>query len=308
MQKPRALVPGDRVALVAPASPFDRDDFERGLVELRALGFEPVYDERVFARRGYTAGDADLRAAAFMDAWCDPSVSALVAVRGGYGSVHLLPLLPPDVIRSQPKLFVGYSDTTSILTFLTQRCALVAIHGPMIERRISLGPDGYDRESFLACLTRAEPMGELAPAGLVPIRDGEAVGPLTGGTLTQLVASLGTPYAFDPPKDSVLFLEDVAERPYRLDRMVTQLRLAGIFERVKAVIWGQMPGCDEPAGSPTARQVIAEMFQRFQGPVVFNFPSGHSVAPAMTLPLGVRVRVIAGQRTMINVEEAAVTP
>lgn len=308
MQKPRALVPGDRVALVAPASPFDRDDFERGLVELRALGFAPVYDERVFARRGYTAGDADLRAAAFMDAWCDPSVSALVAVRGGYGSVHLLPLLPPDVIRSQPKLFVGYSDTTSILTFLTQRCALVAIHGPMIERRISLGSDGYDRESFLACLTRAEPMGELAPAGLVPIRDGEAVGPLTGGTLTQLVASLGTPYAFDPPKDSVLFLEDVAERPYRIDRMVTQLRLAGIFERVRAVIWGQMPGCDEPAGSPTARQVIAELFQRFQGPVVFNFPSGHSIAPAMTLPLGVRVRVIAGQRTMINIEEAAVTP
>jgi muramoyltetrapeptide carboxypeptidase len=307
MQKPRALRPGDRVALVAPASPFEREEIDRGASELRALGFEPTYDERVFARRGYTAGAADLRAAAFMDAWCDPSIAALIAVRGGYGSVQLLPLLPPDVIRTHPKLFVGYSDTTSILTFLTQRCGLVSIHGPMIERRIARGPDGYDRDSFLACLTRPEPLGELAPAGLVPLRDGEAVGPLTGGTLTQLVASLGTPYAFEPPDGSVLFLEDIGERPYRIDRMLTQMRLAGVFDRVRAVVWGQMPRCDEPGGNPTAREVVAELFQRFHGPVVFGFPSGHSVSPAVTLPFGVRVRVIAGQRTLIVIEEPAVT-
>lgn len=306
MQKPRALRTGARIALVAPASPFAREEFDRGAAELRAIGFEPVYDDRVFARRGYTAGDADLRAAAFMDAWCDGSVGALVAVRGGYGSVQLLPLLPPDIIRSHPKLFVGYSDTTSLLTFLTQRCGLVAVHGPMIEGRLACGAAGYDRESFLACLTSVEPMGELAPPGLVPLRDGEAVGPLAGGTLTQLVASLGTPYAFDPPQGSVLFLEDVGERPYRLDRMITQLRLAGVFERVRGIIWGQMPRCDEPDGAPVARDVISEMFQRFHGPVVFGFPSGHSVSPSISLPLGVQVRLIAGQRTMIVVEEAAV--
>jgi muramoyltetrapeptide carboxypeptidase len=265
-----------------------------------------VYDERVFARTGYTAGDAELRAAAFMDAWCDPEIAALIAVRGGYGSVHLLPLIAPDVIRSHPKVFVGYSDTTSILTFLTQQCQLVAIHGPMIDRRLSRGPEGYAPDSFLACLTRPEPMGEIAPAGLVPLRDGEAVGLLTGGTLTQIVASLGTPYAFDPPQGSVLFLEDVGERPYRIDRMVTQLRLAGIFERVRAVIWGQMPGCDEPAGSPSAREILATLFRRFQGPVVFGFPSGHTTSPSLTLPLGVSVRVFAGHRTMISIEEAAV--
>lgn len=307
MLKPRALQPGDRVALVAPASPFEREEFDRGLDELRALGFEPSFDDRVFARRGYTAGDAHLRAAAFMDAWCDPTIAALIAVRGGYGSVQLLPLIAPDVIRSHPKAFVGYSDTTSLLTFLTQRCGLVAIHGPMIDRRISAGPEQYDRESFLACLTHDEPMGEIAPSGLVPLRDGEAVGVLTGGTLTQLAASLGTPYAFDPPHGSVLFLEDVAERPYRIDRMVTQLRMAGIFDRARAIIWGQMPGCDEPAGSPVVRDVLAELFHRFNGPVVFGFPSGHSVAPSLTLPFGVSARVIAGQRTMIVIEEAAVT-
>jgi muramoyltetrapeptide carboxypeptidase len=306
MLKPRALRPGDRVALVAPASPFERDEFDRGIAEIEALGFEPAYDERVFARRGYTAGDADLRAAAFMDAWCDPSVAALIAVRGGYGSVQLLPLLPPDVIRASPKLFVGYSDTTSLLTFLTQRCGIVAVHGPMIERRLAGGPESYDRRTFLACLTEAEPMGELSPAGLMALRDGEAVGPLTGGTLTQLVASLGTPYAFDPPHGAVLFLEDVGERPYRIDRMVTQLRLAGIFERVRAIVWGQMPGCDEPDGMPSAREVVAELCQRFHGPVLFGFPSGHATTPAMTLPFGVSVRVIAGQRTMMLVEEAAV--
>lgn len=307
MRKPKALRPGDRVALVAPASPFDRDELERGVAELRALGFEPVYDDRVFARCGYLAGDADLRAAAFMDAWRDPSVSALLAVRGGYGSIQILPLVSPDLIRAQPKLFVGYSDTTSILTFLTQQCGLIAIHGPMIDRRIAHGPDGYDRASFLACVARPEPMGELAVAGLIPIRDGEAVGVLSGGTLTQLVASLGTPYAFDPPHGSVLFLEDVAERPYRIDRMVTQLRLAGIFERVRGIIWGQMPRCDEPSGSPTAQELIGDLFRRFHGPVVFGFPSGHSIDPCMTIPLGVRVRLIAAQRTMIVVEEAAVT-
>ena len=307
MQKPRALRAGDRVALVAPASPFDRDEFDRGVDELRSLGFEPWFDDRVFARRGYTAGDADLRAAAFMDAWCDPTVAALIAVRGGYGSVQLLPLIAPHVIRAHPKVFIGYSDTTSLLTFLTQSCGLVAIHGPMIDRRISGGTEKYDRESLLACVTRAEPMGELAPHGLVPLRDGEAVGRLTGGTLTQLVASLGTPYAFDPPHGSVLFLEDVAERPYRLDRMVTQLRLAGIFDRARAIIWGQMPGCDEPSGTPSAREVLAEVCHRFNGPVIFGFPSGHSVGPSLTLPFGVNVRVVAGQRTMIIIEEAAVS-
>lgn len=306
MLKPRALRPGDRVALVAPGSPFERDEFDRGVDELRALGFEPSYDERVFARHGYTAGNADLRTAAFMDAWCDPTIAAVMAVRGGYGSVHLLPLVAPDVIRSHPKMFVGYSDTTSLLTFLTQRCGLVAIHGPMIDRRIAGGPERYERDSFLACVTRPEPMGEIAPHGLVPLRDGEAVGRLTGGTLTQLTASLGTPYAFDPPPGSVLFLEDVAERPYRIDRMVTQLRLAGVLDRARAIIWGQMPGCDEPSGTPTAREVVSELCHDFNGPVVFGFPSGHSVGPSMTLPFGVNVRVIAGQRTMIIIEEAAV--
>lgn len=307
MLRPRALRPGDRVALVAPASPFDRDEFERGVAEIASLGFEPVFDDRVFARRGYLAGDPDVRASAFLDAWRDPSVRALVAVRGGFGSVHLLPRLPTDELRRDPKLFIGYSDTTALLNFLVLRCGIVAVHGPMIEGKLARGEEGYDRASLIACITRAEPAGEVGPRGQLPIRDGEAAGALVGGTLTQIVASLGTPFAFDPPRGCVLFLEDVGERPYRIDRMVTQLKQAGVLERAAAVVWGQMPRCDEPGGELSIRTVIEDLFREFHGPVTFGFPSGHTTSPMVTLPFGVRARVIAGQRTALTIEEAAVS-
>jgi muramoyltetrapeptide carboxypeptidase len=308
MLKPRALRPGDRVALVAPASGFARDDLDRGAEELRALGFDPVYDDRVFARSGYVAGAPSIRAAAFLDAWEDDSIRALIAVRGGYGSVQLLPLLPIDRLRRRPKLFVGYSDTTSLLTLLTQHAGMVAVHGPMIEGRLAMADAGYDRRSFLACLTRAEPMGELSPDGVVALRPGEAAGVLTGGTLSQLTASLGTPYAFDPPDGCILFLEDVAERPFRLDRMVTQLRYSGILARARAVVWGEMPRCDEADGILPARTVLGELLADFPGPVLFGFPSGHTTGRCWTLPFGVRARVTAGPRPTLSIDEAAVQP
>src|SRR6266568_2858049 len=133
MLKPRALRTGDRIALVAPASPFARDAFDAGAAELRGLGFDPVFDQSVFARTRYTAGDPALRAAAFRRAWTDPSIAALMAVRGGYGSVQLLPLLDASELRRTPKAFIGYSDNTSILTWLTLYCGIVAFHGPMLE-------------------------------------------------------------------------------------------------------------------------------------------------------------------------------
>jgi muramoyltetrapeptide carboxypeptidase len=306
MIRPRALRPGDRVGLVAPASAFERVELDRGVAELDGLGFEAVYDERVFARGAYTAGDAALRAEAFLDHWGDESIRALIAVRGGYGSVHVLPRLPIERLRRTPKLFVGYSDTTSLLTVLTQQAGIVAAHGPMIEGRFARGEAGYDRRSFLACVSRAEPMGELAPEGLIALRAGEAEGPLTGGTLAQLVASLATPFAFDPPNGCVLFLEEVAERPYRLDRMVTQLRLSGILARASAIVCGELPRCDERPEGPLARDVIGRLLADFPGPVLFGFPSGHTTGPAWTIPFGVRARVLAGERPSLVIEEPAV--
>src|SRR5687767_1433883 len=139
MRKPRALAEGDRIAIVAPASPFDRDEFDRGVEEIRRLGFEPAYDESVFARRSYVAGPPEIRAAAFQAGWDDPAIAGVIAVRGGYGSAQILPLLDAHAVRLSAKCFVGYSDLTAMLTFLTLTCGVVAFHGPMLEKRLARG-------------------------------------------------------------------------------------------------------------------------------------------------------------------------
>lgn len=305
-RRPRALRPGDRIAVVAPASTFPVDEFHAGLAELRALGFDPVQDDSVFDVDGFEAGTPGVRARALTRALSDPAIAGLVCVRGGYGSVKLLPLLDAAAVRDAGKPFVGYSDLTALLTFCTLHCGVVAFHGPMLAGRLSRGEAGYDRSSFMRVLTEPQPLGELSPPRLETLTPGEAAGPLLGGTLTQLVASLGTPFAFDPPAGHVLFLEDVHERPYRLDRMLTQLGLAGILARASAIVFGEMVGCDEPGGAPTARDAVTRVLRGFPGPVLFGFPSGHTTGPAMTLPLGVRARAIAGPRPALVIEDAAV--
>jgi muramoyltetrapeptide carboxypeptidase len=305
MRKPRALRAGDRIAIVAPASGCGREAFDSGVAELRRLGFDPTWDEAVFVRSTFTAGTAAARAEAFARAWRDPSVAALVALRGGYGSVHLLPLLHDLDPAKQPKLFIGYSDNTSIMTWLNCHAGVTALHGPMIDGRLARGASGYDESSFLALLQGGKGL-RLAPDGLVVVRGGEAAGPMFGGTLTQLTASLATPYAFAPPDGCVLFLEDVNERPYRLDRMLTQLALSGILSRARALVFGEMRGCDEPDGRATALDVVRSFAEGFAGPVIFGFPSGHTNGPCWTLPLGVVCRVVTAPRPGVTVEESPV--
>ncbi|HUU34384.1 MAG TPA: LD-carboxypeptidase [Vicinamibacterales bacterium] len=304
-RRPRRLQPGDRVALVAPASPTKTEDLERGADELRALGFEPVCDERVRARHGYVAGLPALRASALADAWRDPAIRGIIAVRGGYGSQQVLPLLDPRWLVADPKVFIGYSDLTALLAWQVTH-GLVAFHGPMVEGRLAEGPSGYDRASLLAAVTRPVAMGTLAPASLEVFRPGEAGGVLMGGTMTQLAALLGTPFACIPREPTILFLEDVGERPYRLDRLLSQLHQAGMFRHVTGVLLGVFPGCDESGGGPTARAVLADLFANFPGPVVFGFPSGHTNGPTTTLPLGVGVRLLAGGAPALSIQEPAV--
>jgi muramoyltetrapeptide carboxypeptidase len=307
MLKPRALRPGDRIAVVAPASPFARDEFDAGIGELRRLGYEPTFDESVFARTRYTAGDAALRAAAFRRAWDDDDVTALIAVRGGYGSVQMLPLLDAAAIRRRPKAFIGYSDNTSLLAWLTGHCGIVSFHGPMIEGRLAKGESAYDRDSFTRVVTDTAPAGAMTHPQLEVLRSGEAAGMLVGGTLTQLLASLGTPYAFDPPGGHVLFVDEVAERPYRIDRMLTQLRLSGILARASAVVFGELPRCDEPGpAGPAIKAIVADLLDDFPGPVLFGLPSGHTTGACMTLPFGVRARVVTAPVPALIIEEAAV--
>jgi muramoyltetrapeptide carboxypeptidase len=306
IRKPPALRQGDRIAIVAPASPFVRDELEAGAAELARLGFEPVIDERVYARERYVSGPPELRAAHLADAWADPSIAALVCARGGYGSVQVLPLLDAAAFRRTPKIFLGYSDVTSVLTWLTQAVGCVAFHGPMVAGRFSHGPARYDQATLLAAVSRTEPIGRLSPPSLEIVQPGEGAGPLLGGTLTQLVASLGTPFAFDPPAGHVLFLDEVNERPYRLDRMLVQLALSGLVARASAIVFNELPNCDEPEGGVHAIDTIRSVLRGFEGPIVRGFPSGHTPGAAMTLPFGVRVTVSARSTPALIVEEAAV--
>ena len=305
MIRPRALRPGDRIAIVSPASPFSRDELDAGVTELRQLGYDPVFDDAIFETHLFSSGTAASRAASFRRAWSDPGIAALVAVRGGYGSVELLPLLAGWKPQQAPKLFIGYSDNTSLLSWLTCQCGMTALHGPMLERRLARGQDGYDRASFSALVEGKGAGLEMAPDGLAVVKAGEAAGALFGGTITQLVGSLGTPFAFAPPRDSILWLEDVNERPYRIERMLTQLRQAGILANARALLFGEMRGCQQDGG-PTMEDVLAALVREFDGPVLRGFPSGHTAGPAWTLPLGVRVRLRAGSRPAVIVEESPV--
>jgi muramoyltetrapeptide carboxypeptidase len=295
---------GARVALVAPASPFDPTAFEAGLAELKRIGLEPVFDARVFASHPIVAGPAETRVAVIGEALARPDVRALIAIRGGYGSAEILPRLDAAAFRRSRKAIIGYSDITSLHAFLNCHVRMSSVHGAMVDGRLSQGADAYDVASFLNSLSRT-PIGEQSPEGLEVIRKGEAVGPIFGGTLTQIAASLGTPHEFLAPPRSVLFLEEVAERPYRIRRLLTQLQQSGRLDGASAVVFGQMVRCDEPGGGVTTRGVVSEFFANFPGPVLFGFPSGHTTTPSLSFPLGVETRVVATDRARVVFTEAA---
>ncbi|MDQ3068700.1 MAG: LD-carboxypeptidase [Acidobacteriota bacterium] len=307
MVRPRALRAGDRVAIVSPASPFDRAEFDAGVAELRRLGLDPVWDDRVFAREPMVSGPPELRARAFLDALRDPGVAAIVAVRGGYGSVEILPQLDARELRDARKIICGYSDITSLLVYAVCHAGLVAFHGPMLERRLSRGALGYDAASFSAALFRPVAMGELRPDGISVMKTGTAHGMLVGGTLTQLAAGLGTPFGIRLDRPSILFIEDVGERPYKLRRMLVQMQLAGVFDRVTGIVLGTMTGCDEsPHGALSACDAIDAFFAGFDGPILSGFPSGHGDAPLWTLPFGVQASISTDDGARLTIEEPAV--
>ena len=263
LRRPRALRPGDRLAVVAPASPCAEEAVRRGVVELETLGFEVTVDPRIFDQAGgYLAGEAASRAAHVQEVFADPDVAGVVCVRGGYGSAQILPLLDAEAIAATPKVFVGYSDITAVHTFMQQRCGVVSFHGPMLEGRFA-DRTRYDRDSFVRAVSGTEPMGAIVPPSLEVWQAGEASGMLVGGTITQLTSSLGTPWAFDPPAGCVLFFDEVNERPYRLDRLLTQLVQAGIVGRARAIVFNELPGCDEPGGQVRGVDAVRRVRRRW---------------------------------------------
>ncbi len=308
--KIRPVRPGARVAIIAPASPLTADSIadnvlERGVDELKRLGFVPVYDDRVNDQRGYLAGSALTRASSIEDAVRDPAIDAMIALRGGFGSAHLLPLIDAGDWAKRRKAMIGYSDVTSLHVLLNCHAGLVSIHGPMIDRRLSSGPERYEPSSLLTALLD-HPVGEVpAPTAEALIPGTDAVGPILGGTLSMLAASLGTPYAFDPPDGFILYIDEVGERPYRLDRMLTQLKFARIISRAKGIVFSGMRGCDEPDGGLSARDVLRDVLHGFPGPVIYGLTSGHDTGEIASIPFGVRARVTTSPAARLIIEEAA---
>ncbi len=289
-KRPAPLRPGDRVGVAALSGPVDPARLEAGFAALRGLGLEPVPARNLGARhRGLFAGDDGERLAAFHELAADPSLSAIFFARGGWGLPRLLPQLDWELLARYPRAYVGYSDLTPFLLGLVERCGLVAYHGPMVAADFARGLADAELASLFGALGE-DPAPSYPLAGAAAGADGSprAEGRLLGGCLSLLASSVGTPYAADL-SGSLLFLEDVGEPAYRLDRMLTQLRQAGQLDAIRAIIVGHLTalgGRQLTAGeAESLLAVFREQAAALGVPLAWGLAAGHD-APNWTLPLG----------------------
>ncbi len=287
--KPQALQLGDVIGIVAPASNVKRADLEAGCEGLRRTGYQPFYFESIFDQDLYFAGSVQRRSRELEDMFAHEDVKAIICARGGYGSNYLLPELDLEKIKSHPKIFVGYSDLTALLTYFSDAAGLVTFHGPMVAKDWAHenGVDSLSWQAALAGATGWEPQFSAASRveGLV---GGAAEGILYGGCLSILVASLGTPYEIRT-EGTILFLEDVAAKPFQIDRMLMQLKLAGKLNGVRGIVFGEMRDCVQNANQGyRLEDVVLRIVGALGVPVAYGIPSGHVTAGNITLPVGVR--------------------
>jgi muramoyltetrapeptide carboxypeptidase len=281
--------------VAALSGPVDPTRLEAGLAALRRLGFEPVLADNVLARHGLFAGDDASRLAAFHRLAADPDLPVIFFARGGYGVMRLLPYLDWDLLGRHPRAYVGYSDLTPFLLEVIRRLRLVAFHGPMAAADLVRGLSPVEEESLLGALAGRYPVEQPVASFL---REGEAAGPLLGGCLSLLAATLGTPY-FPDLAGSLLFLEDVAEPPYRVDRMLTHLRLSGNLARIEGMLVGHLDGAEVPGRDPSSwPALVASSLEGFSWPLAWGLESGH-MPPNRTLPLGLPARLSAGSGRLV---------
>lgn len=307
--KPRRLRQGDRVGIISPASPpEDPVAVARGLEQLRRWGLQPYLAPHALRREGYLAGNDEQRLADIHAMFLDPEVKAIWCLRGGYGSLRLLPGLDLGVIRQNPKLFIGYSDITALHLVLVQGAGLVTLHGPMVATELSAGLDRFSARSLLRHLFSGQPAGLLAnpPGGprVVTINPGVATGELLGGNLSLVASTAGTPYQ-PRTRGSLLFLEEVGEEPYRVDRLLTQLLLAGMLDGVAGILFGDTAG-PQSAGSGNLVEVLRDRLGNLPFPCCYGLALGHGL-PQATLPLGVQA-VLDADRGTLNLVEPATVP
>jgi muramoyltetrapeptide carboxypeptidase len=294
-RKPRALRPGDVLGVATPAGPIEAEALRRGVLELEALGFGVRVGEGALERTGFTAGSRQARLRQLEGLFRDPEIGGIVCARGGAGAARLLEDLDAGLLRLHTKPFVGYSDVTWLHLALG-RLGLVSLHGPMVARELAEGEATYHRESLWHGLTGEGDPYVSAPEDLHPLRPGIAEGVLRGGCLSILAAAAGTPWDLRPGGEAtILFLEDVDEAPYRIDRMLFQLRASGAFDGVQGIVFGEMKGCSPgPDATYALEEVLLEALEGLDLPVGFGFPSGHTTRANVTLPLGVAARLRCG--------------
>jgi muramoyltetrapeptide carboxypeptidase len=300
VNKPLPLVRGGRIGVVAPAGSVDAQALAAGLDAIRNEGFEVELSPGIYQIKGYLAGDAQSRARDVLEFFGRDDIDAIFCARGGFGSIQLLPQLVSAKISAPAKIFVGFSDITILLNWFRQSCGIVTFHAPMVAMDIARGLSQATKSQFWGTLTGrmrqwSVKLGEV-------VRPGTARAEMMGGCLSLLVTTLGTPYEIDP-KGKLLFLEDVGEKPYRIERMLTHLKMAGKLDQLAGVVFGDFTNC-EAEGPRGLRQIFAEIFHGAPYPVVTGLAAGHGLEN-LTLPFGVAM-VLDGDAGTLSLIESPV--
>ena len=308
--KPRSLRAGDTVGIVAPASNISGALLAKGCDALRELGYVPIYLDSILDQDLYFAGTVERRARELEEMFARAEVKAILCARGGYGTNYLLNRLDPGKIVAHPKIFVGYSDVTTLETCFTDSAGFVTFHGPMVTKDFAIS-DGVDLPSWQAAMEGLSTweITSDSDSGMEGLLDGEAEGTLYGGCLTLLVASLGTPHEIRTD-GTILFMEDINAKPYQVDRMLMQLQLAGKLRDVKGIIFGEMLDCVQAANQGyTLQEVVLRILRDLGVPIAYGLRSGHVTRKNITLPIGVRASLrVNGRDAQLKILEAATIP
>lgn len=307
MIKPKPLRKGATIGLIGPSSPTPLERINPTVNELENLGFKVIVGASCYGEHGYLSGRDDIRAKDINEMFKNKYIDGIWCIRGGYGTPRILDMLDYDAIRSNPKVFIGYSDITALHIAINQKCNLVTFHGPMASTEVFHKLDNFTYEYLTRNVMDTEALGRINNPKDVSIKKlvpGNCEGKLIGGNLSLVSATIGTDYEIDT-KGKILFLEDVDEEPYRIDRMLTQLRLAGKLNDAKGFILGDWNNCvsNEPEKSLTLMEVFNEIIVPLGKPTIYNLMSGHC-KPMITLPFGVNAKLDADNKSLFIYEGA----
>jgi muramoyltetrapeptide carboxypeptidase len=305
LSRPAALLKGDTIGVVAPSYAPRPGWLSRGVKALERAGYNVILDSELSTLRRFQRAEDERRAENFMGMWLDPRVKAVIGGTGGYGAVRMLPHLEPEIFRLNPKSFVGYSDVTALHLWLMRRARLRVFHGPTVDDLIPSTRDPT-MSSLLAALTTPRPTTRIGRDIARVVRPGRAVGRLTGGNLSLVQQSIGTPYEIDT-RGAILFLEETREPMSVADERLIHLRAAGLMRHVKGIVFGQLSL--DRSEEDEFEDFLTDLVSDLDVPIITDFPSGHE-NPNLTLPLGTEVELVADEHTgwLVYKEDALIAP